>query len=600
MKNLLRRAICASLLAVVAVPALYADESEFMTDVNEHGGIVNDLSASVKISLAEPAFGYVNFSGFSAMPESKTANLKGWLEFADGNGNYFKKRVLVSAQGSSSLGYPKKNAKFDFCEDEWIGDDTPDIKFGDWVKQDGFHLKAFYIDYFRGVGIASYKIFEDVIADRGNMARPWQRAGITDADANALCHPDGFPVAVYLNGRFYGVFAWQLKKHRKNMGMDKKNALHIHLDGEITTQSLFERTIDWTKFEIRNPKDLICRDGSKYDGNNPAELIDENCAAYDASDNSHRLSAAVKGAIKRLSVYCATLSRFRNSGYTTEQMREEFAKRFDVDGFIDYTIFSSVVNNVDGWWKNWQWITYDGVKWHVVPYDLDMTFGNVSFGHFVSPPEYNWYYDTPNPRFVIPVGPAYYLHEYFAADLDRRYAVLRDNSVITPSDIIDRVRDWHDRVGTDMYEREYKRWPDSFCNRDLTVNAGWEWAGTWVGLWSYPQWDASSTYRKGQICQAGNMLWKATELVRGVYPVAQFGYRDGMERITDWVTRRIELEDKYWNYTAGINEIDSDMPHCGVKHVEVIFDVNGIKLGTLHKGINIVRYSDGSVSKIIR
>ena len=37
----------------------------------------------------------------------------------------------------------------------------------------------------------------------------------------ARCYPDGFPCVVYLNGAFYGIFSWQLKKHRDNMAMGR-------------------------------------------------------------------------------------------------------------------------------------------------------------------------------------------------------------------------------------------------------------------------------------------------------------------------------------------------------------------------------------------
>lgn len=583
---------CALALAWCAMPmaATGADntpESEFMTDVDLHGGIVNDLSESAKIKLSEPRFSYVNISGITDMPQSKTDEMQAWLEFCDGEGNYFKKRILTAAQGSSSLGYPKKNIKFDLCEDEWEGDKTTDVTFGSWVKQDGFHLKAYFIDYFRGVGAVSYKIFDDITADRGDMARPWQRAGVADADAKALCHPEGFPVAVYLNGDFYGVYAWQLKKHRKNMGMDKNTATHIHLDGEITTVSLFNGTIDWTKFEVRNPKGLVCMDGTKYDGENPRELIDATAAAYDPGNEDHALTAEVKGYITTLSHYCPALSRIQRSGKTPAEIRAEFGKRFDVDGFIDYTVFSSVTNNVDGWWKNWQWITYDGVKWFVEPYDLDMTFGNVSFGTFVSPPEYNWYYSDPDQRFRLDVGPAYYLNEYYADDLDRRYASLRESGAITAEGIYSKIEEWHARVGDEMYEREYARWPESMCNRDMVVAANWEWTGTWNGFQNYADWNGAKLYQGGEICRANNMLWRAKRAIKGEYPVRQAGYRDGLDRIGDWITRRIEMEDRLWNYSTGaVDNIATDHTDDRAGRLQRAGDASGHHAtGSQHRGL---------------
>ena len=46
-------------------------------------------------------------------------------------------------------------------------------------------------------------------------------------------------------------------------------AAKIQLDGELYYNYLWGGNIDWTRFEIRNPKDLYCMDGSKYDGDNP-------------------------------------------------------------------------------------------------------------------------------------------------------------------------------------------------------------------------------------------------------------------------------------------------------------------------------------------
>ena len=56
-------------------------------------------------------------------PTSKFVNNKVWVEFYDMQGNYFKKRAIHNAQGSSSMLFIKKNGAFDFCNDEWIGDD---------------------------------------------------------------------------------------------------------------------------------------------------------------------------------------------------------------------------------------------------------------------------------------------------------------------------------------------------------------------------------------------------------------------------------------------------------------------------------------------
>ena len=110
---------------------------------------VVDLSDSGNFSLDEPRLAYANLTGISTMPRSKHITEHAWLEVYDGAGHYFRKRILIHGQGGYSLRYPKNNASFTFCEDNWKGELTTDIRFGDWVKQDGFHLKAFYTDFCR-------------------------------------------------------------------------------------------------------------------------------------------------------------------------------------------------------------------------------------------------------------------------------------------------------------------------------------------------------------------------------------------------------------------------------------------------------------------
>lgn len=111
----------------------------------------------------------------------------------------------MDAQGNASLSFPKKNVKVDFCEDEWVGDITTSITIGDWVEQDGFHFKAYYADYFRGVAVTGYKLYQQMTDDIG---RAWSRSGgLAKNEPKALCHPDGFPCVVYLDGNFYGIYS---------------------------------------------------------------------------------------------------------------------------------------------------------------------------------------------------------------------------------------------------------------------------------------------------------------------------------------------------------------------------------------------------------
>ena len=93
------------------------------------------------------------------------------------------------------------------------------------------------------------------------------------------------------------------------MNMEKYEATHIHLDGNLNNTSLFRGYVNWKQFEVRNPKNLYTASGYLYDGNYPEELMGEQSSQYALESDSEdqrqakQRSAQVKAAILRLSNY---------------------------------------------------------------------------------------------------------------------------------------------------------------------------------------------------------------------------------------------------------------------------------------------------------
>ena len=526
---------------------------------------VTDLTESAKIRLAEPYRAYVNITGISQMPTTKTQDLQAWLECYDGNGNYFKKRVILNAQGNSSLGFPKKNISVKFYEENWGEGKTTDITFGNWVKQDAFHLKAYYTDYFRGCGKIAYDIYDDITSDRENPL-PWQRAGVTTASNKAMCHPNGFPCYVYLNGKFYGLFVWSLKKNHKNMGQEKDNALHIHIDGTIGDETITNGKINWKKFEVRTPKDLLCVDTihiggtptyKLYDGDKPTELIDESMPYYDSDNPDHVLTNKVKQSLTSLSLYPSMLRKLDAVHTDSETFLAQYSQYFDTQGIIDYLVHSLVTNNYDGHWKNWQWFTYDGVKWFIEPYDLDCTFGLHASGAFLLPPE--WYNHLGVLYNQIPANSQQKLYlKHFPNVVGERYITLREKGIINADRYISYFKDWQERIGNIGYEMEYTRWPNSPCLMETTVNPNWTTEDNWENYYNFPDYSPETTYYAGNRCKLSNRIWTATATTKGIRPYKQIGQIDSQERVESWIRERISLLDEYFNYDPdGIKEVES-------------------------------------------
>lgn len=692
------------------------------------------------------------------------------VEFWDMQGNYFKKWVLLSAQGNSSMAFIKKNLAMDFFVDRSMEDEFK-IKFGDWVSQDSFHFKAYYTDTFRGKGAVSYMVCEEIAKSRPmNDDRPYKshftggygmadqgtKSSIADLDKNfdtgAKCFPMGFPVIIYWKGEFYGVYAFQLKKHRDNFWQDKKTAEHVHLDGTLGADSIWGGEITWSSFEVRNPKNLFNHaDGSEYDGDRPKEIMGSDSEHYDGSDKDMKRCAKVKQYIIDLSgrmaelkaeesswavdsinsakntlldlpthsssvglgsipyrcftrdmshiVYLAkdnngevdatfisninnvvtqanSVAKFVGLGaeapkYETllayedgevldkesinewlaaqgiegadvnfdgvsgakevyidngavtlgtpsstypyikvinladfsaklteyqamanDAMRALIGKYFKVSFMIDYILETNVVNDGDGYAKNWQWTTWDGVQWTANAYDHDGIFGANHIGIYVSSPGSGWLGNSTS----IPSG---WIIKYFLPELKTRYAELRDMGIFNATHIARLLYDWCDRVGFDNWEAEYEKWDESPCNRDSLINEeNWTrstgyttaWAETtkyskggiahkankvWKSLvsdnigidpveddgtnWEDVFYDEERDYVTGDVCYYGNGQFygfKCLADCTGIAPVSGFynnypkmlGHYDSVYRVENWLVQRIKYMDKFLNY----------------------------------------------------
>ena len=570
------------LLALVYQSAPLLADNTYQYILDKYGyeaTTARDLSGKQKIELAEPYCAYVNITGIDKMPTSKTQNLHAWLECYDGNGNYFKKRVILNAQGNSSLAYPKKNISIEFYETSWGNGKTTDITWGDWVKQDEFHLKAYYTDYFRGAGKIAYDIYDDIVSDR-EQPLPWQRAGVTTASDKAMCHPNGFPCYVYLNCQFYGLYVWSLKKNHKNMGQEKDNAQHIHIDGLLADNTIFKGNIDWSKFDVRTPKILYSIATEEqlpgnytpqykvYDGDAPLELIDNSMPYFDSDNENHIITNQVKKSLIALSNYYAHLMKLVSAGSVPETIKTEFSNCFDTQGFTDYIVHSLVTNNYDGHWKNWQWFTYDGVKWYVEPYDLDCTFGHHDSGTIIFPPEWNSLYCSHFYQFPVNAGIQKLFLEYFFENIKNRYIELRVKKLIDGDRYSQYFRNWAERIGEEGYEMEHTKWGNSPCFIETVVNPNWETEDNWENYGSYPTYSPDSTYHTGDRCKVAYRIWTATGTTKGVRPYKQSGQVDSQERIETWIKERILLLDEYFSFDPDrITDLTSDKQKVDTRKV---------------------------------
>lgn len=563
-----------------------------VSSINLQGNSVNNIKEALKASgfnaqtpidwseyisnngksplyIPEPRCARINISGIDSMPTSKTVNDKAYFEMWDMQGNYFKKKVIINAQGNTTMMYPKKSFACDFFDEDWNGDSFA-IKFGNWVAQDSFHFKAQYCDFFKGISIVAYKLVQEVWASRSNIySTPWMKALLENVNitsgsysneaindlslqknTGAKCVPDAFPCVVYLNGEFYGVFNWALKKHRDNYHLDKSNGNNIHLDGG---SEQLKTPLNWESFEIRNPKKLLTNvasvDGFEaYDGDNPKELLDESTEGYNPSDKNHVLSNKVKQAILSFNGMATKLNSMTNENGGEEYLNQHY----DLDNLIDYYVLQYVLADEDIA-ANWQWVTYDGIKWFVFDYDKDKSFGQI--------------YNCPGTRAAtdmlnavntsVAYSPFTYLFKYHKQDIKARYNELKSLGIFTPSHVINLVNKWFDRFSNEDLKLEYKKWSESPSNRDDNIDKEhWKVHGSSYEYTSENTYNSEKTYTIGETCAYGvsrHVIFECVKETKGNPPIVRFydniprdlGFHDSIFRLEKYIQERfiyIELE----------------------------------------------------------
>lgn len=474
------------------------------------------------------------------LPTTKQDNIEAEIEYNDKDGNYFKKPVILNAQGSSSMNYHVKNMAIDI-------NDGSEIKFGDFPTQDSFHLKKYYIDIFRGQCIVGYHLIEQVYKSHPiGQQYPYEYSYSNESESTGLgdvkkdfftgakCHPDGFPIIItWVNTKskeetWMGIYAWNLKKSKEVFFCDKKKSSNILLDGNLNGRTLWGGTVDWTMFEIRNPKSLIDINGNKYDGDNPVE-----------PSNTDSFSKSVKDSITRLSSAMGELKENQN--------KETFEKYFLVNPFIDYYLVSQVLYNYDGFDKNWLWETLNSQQWFPNLYDVDSIFGQSVIGAYFEKNSIEGILGTSDDL------PSSMLVKLYESEIKNRYWELKNKSIFTTDNIVRLLSDWLNRIGYDNISQEIKAYPETPSYRKSFLNSNWELV-KYTFLHGYDNYDNTKEYAVGEECTYLDYKFKALNSTTGNPPLdssyknnpVAMGMFNSVSRVKNWLNKRIAFLDNYY------------------------------------------------------
>jgi len=149
----------------------------------------------------------------------------------------------------------------------------------------------------------------------------------------------------------------------------------------------------------------------------------------------------------------------RSSTLSDEEFKETVEARADKESLIDYLLFTQYIQALDNGTKNTIWVTYDGVRWYIVPYDLDATYGLQWDGKSIVEsqrmlPHYS------NDRFESNMGLFWTkFFNVFQASIIERYWELRDNKILSPENIRKLFEEYESAIPEEVYGSEIEMWP---------------------------------------------------------------------------------------------------------------------------------------------
>lgn len=350
----------------------------------------------------DPAY-YIKNS--AALPELRlTGNTEGMtkykdkvlkFEYPDQNVSCY---AAVSLQGNSSLNFAKKSYSVKLYDDKDT-DIERKVQFGGWKETENYLLKANWIDYTNARNIVAGRLYRRL----PNSTLPNGTYGI----------PDGFPVRLYINNNYRGIYTVVQPKKKKLFGLTDKDA--------VNGARLYSAEV---------------KEGSAVFKNSSAE---DNC--WECKFPADHFD---KTALNRLTEFI--------SSCTYEEFKSYIGRYMDIDSLLNYMVFSEITLNADGWQKNYNIVTYDGKLWYIRPYDLDCTFG-LDFAGNINKESYtdsmdDWINTT---RLWLCVKVC------FPRELYQRYLEVRSNQ-LTEDAVINEFSKFINTIGKDNYRSENTVW----------------------------------------------------------------------------------------------------------------------------------------------
>lgn len=286
---------------------------------------------------------YLYGEGIEGM-QSKKDSLSEGLSFSFPSFNVSGTLTGIKVQGASSAGLAKKNYTLHL--------DRKIELIPGYGKQNKYVIKADMTDFSHVRNVGCAKLWGEVRKTRikaDDAIKVNDTDYLTDNVGNHITGEadpqlsiggnygavDGFPIALYINDKYWGLYTFNVPKDAWMAKMTNKWSHAI----VSATWTALDKTV-------------------RLDG---TDMDIEFCGTKDTT----WVFRSINALIDTLKANYTSATDFDNAVNGS----------LDIKSAIDYYVYSAAIGNTDGVLRNYLLQTWDSKKWYIAAYDLDMTFG---------------------------------------------------------------------------------------------------------------------------------------------------------------------------------------------------------------------------------
>jgi hypothetical protein len=290
-----------------------------------------------------------------------------------------------------------------FYEDEAL-EDKLKIDVG-WGEQYKYCMKANWIDRTHARNVVSALLVGQMQAAYGLLEQAPNNGAV-----------DGFPVEIYNNGKFHGLYTFNIPKDDWTFAMDGDNPDHIVIGGEGWEDAnlfLDLPTYDTWELEV-------------------------------GEESDHTMEA-----MQRLFDFVMNSS--------DEEFKANFQEYLNLDSALNYYVFADLAWLCDNLGKNILIATYDGMEWYLSLYDLDASWGTSVNGLGLNDYESKLVNMAKNNLFAR-------MEQAFPEELAQRYFELRED-ILSNENILAEFEAFRSDIPALTFLKETIRWGNGVIRR---------------------------------------------------------------------------------------------------------------------------------------